>query len=185
MNAHANTATVAHHDAKVPFPRTFYIANVIELLERLGFYGMFIGLSPYLTNVVGFNDLATGALRGNFRLLSSLAPVVCGAIADRITFRGSLIIAFVLYAVGYITLFAYPQKGPAIAALACTAIGGGFLKPSSPARRSTITHCNGWCVCSQAIAAVAASVLTRPALAFTAISARILAAWSICRGPTP
>lgn len=114
---------------KVPFPRTFYIANVIELLERLGFYGMFIGLSLYLTNVVGFNDLATGALLGNYRLLSSLAPVVCGAIADRITFRWSLVIAFSLYTIGYVTLFAFPYKGPAIAALACTALGGGFLKP--------------------------------------------------------
>ena len=29
----------------VPFPRTFYVANGVELLERLAYYGMYIGLS--------------------------------------------------------------------------------------------------------------------------------------------
>lgn len=115
--------------AVTPFPRTFYIANAIELLERLAFYGMFIGLSLYLTNVVGFDDRETGVVLGNYRIASSLLPVMCGSIADRITFRWSLVLAFVLYAAGYTTLFALPGRTAALLALTCTAIGGGFLKP--------------------------------------------------------
>ena len=114
---------------KQPFPRTFYFANAIELLERLAFYGMYIGLSLYLTNVVGLSDRASGSLLGNFRFVGSLAPIACGVIADRITFKRSLIVAFSLYAFGYIALFAFPTPGLTVAALMCMAVAGGFMKP--------------------------------------------------------
>lgn len=112
-----------------PFPRTFYYANGIELFERLAHYGMYVGLALYLTNVVGYGDIAVGGLLGNFRLVGSLAPVPCGAIADRITFKRSLIIAFCLYATGYIGLFAYPSQQLAPFSLLFLAVGGGFMKP--------------------------------------------------------
>lgn len=127
------------------FPRTFYFANAIELLERLAFYGFYIGLSLYLTNVVHMTDVQVGFLLGNWRLASSLAPIVCGALADRIGFRRSLILAFVLYSIAYGSLLLFPQKGIAIAALFLAAIGGAFMKPvimgtvvrTSPAGRQT------------------------------------------------
>src|SRR4051812_30268725 len=109
------------------FPPTFYYANAIELFERLAHYGMYVTLSIYLSTIVGFGDIAVGALLGNFRLVGSLAPIVCGAIADRITFKRSLMVAFCLYAVGYAALFAYPTKQLAPLALFCMAVGGGFM----------------------------------------------------------
>jgi dipeptide/tripeptide permease len=112
-----------------PFPPTFYYANAIELFERLAHYGMYVGLALYLTNVVGYGDIAVGVLLGNFRMVGSLAPVPCGAIADRITFKRSLILAFSLYAAGYIGLFAYPTKAMVPLSLLFLAVGGGFLKP--------------------------------------------------------
>ena len=112
-----------------PFPRTFYYANGIELFERLAHYGMYVGLALYLTNVVGYGDIAVGGLLGNFRLVGSLAPVPCGAIADRITFKRALIIAFCLYTMGYIGLFAYPSQQLTPFSLLFLAVGGGFLKP--------------------------------------------------------
>ncbi len=112
-----------------PFPPTFYYANGIELFERLAHYGMYVGLALYLTNVVGYGDIAVGGLLGNFRFVASLAPVPCGAIADRITFKRSLILAFCLYALGYIGLFAYPTQALAPLALLFLAVGGGFMKP--------------------------------------------------------
>jgi dipeptide/tripeptide permease len=114
---------------KEKFPRTFYVANGIELFERMAFYGMFVGLSLYLSNVVGLSDQAAGSLLGNFRLVASLAPIACGAIADRITFKRSLVIAFSLYAVGYLSLFTFPTPVMAVVSLMCIAVGGGFMKP--------------------------------------------------------
>ncbi len=115
--------------AKTPFPRTFYVANAIELLERLAHYGLYIGLSLYLVNVVGMTDLEVGSTLGNWRFVASLAPIPCGAIADRLTFKRSLVLSFALYATAYGTIFAFPAKGPVVLALFLAAFAGGFLKP--------------------------------------------------------
>ncbi len=112
-----------------PFPPTFYYANGIELFERLAHYGMYVGLALYLTNVVGYDDIAVGGLLGNFRLVGSLAPIPCGTIADRITFKRALVLAFCLYALGYLGLFVYPTQAIAPISLLFLAVGGGFLKP--------------------------------------------------------
>jgi dipeptide/tripeptide permease len=111
------------------FPPTFYYANAIELLERLAHYGMYIGLTLYLTKVVGYGDTATGDLTGLFRTVGSFCPILAGAIADRIGFRRALVVAFSLYALGYAGLFGFPVKALAPVALIFCAIGGGFMKP--------------------------------------------------------
>ena len=61
--------------------------------------------------------------------MASIAPIPCGAIADRISFKKSLIVAFVGYAVAYGTILLVPHKGPVIAALMLGAVSGGFMKP--------------------------------------------------------
>ena len=114
---------------KPPFPPTFYFANAIELFERLAHYGMYVGLSLYLTSVVHWDDKESGNWLGNFRLVGSLAPIVCGSIADRITFKRSLIVAFCLYATGYLGLFLFPSTTVAPFSLMFMAVGGGFMKP--------------------------------------------------------
>ncbi len=120
---------IAEPEAMQPFPRTFYYANAIELFERLAHYGVYVGLALYLSNVVKFSDPEVGFVLGNFRFIGSMAPIPCGAIADRITFKRSLIVAFIGYTVGYSCLLAFPSKVPVMCSLAIVAISGGFLKP--------------------------------------------------------
>ncbi|MDB4998384.1 MAG: putative permease, partial [Myxococcaceae bacterium] len=122
-------ASATREVAKQPFPRTFYYANGIELFERLAHYGVYVGLALYLSNVVKMTDPEVGIVLGNFRFVGSMAPIPCGAIADRITFKRSLIIAFVGYALGYSCLLLFPAKLPVILSLALIAVSGGFLKP--------------------------------------------------------
>jgi POT family proton-dependent oligopeptide transporter len=114
---------------KQPFPRTFYYANAIELFERLAHYGVYVGLALYLSNVVKMTDPEVGIVLGNFRFVGSMAPIPCGAIADRITFKRSLMIAFIGYTVGYSCLLMFPAKLPVVLSLALIAVSGGFLKP--------------------------------------------------------
>jgi len=114
---------------KQAFPRTFYYANGIELLERLAHYGVYVGLALYLSNVVKMSDVQVGWVLGNFRFVGSMAPIPCGSIADRIGFKRSLMIAFVGYTTGYSCLLLFPAKLPVILSLALIAVSGGFLKP--------------------------------------------------------
>lgn len=118
-------------NAKPPegFPPTFYYANAIELFERLAHYGLYIGLSLYLTNIVHMGDKEVGSTLGNWRLVASLAPIPCGAIADRITFKRSLIVAFLGYSAAYAGILLFPIREVAIPSLFLAAVAGGFMKP--------------------------------------------------------
>jgi dipeptide/tripeptide permease len=111
------------------FPRTFYYANAIELFERMAHYGFYIGLALYLRKVVQMSDIEVGATLGNFRFVGSLAPIPCGAIADKISFKKSLMVAFTGYATAYGTILFFPQKVLVVAALILAAVSGGFMKP--------------------------------------------------------
>src|SRR4051812_48043693 len=110
------------------FPRTFYYANTIELFERLAHYGFYIGLALYLRKIVHMSDVEIGVTLGNFRVVGSLAPIPCGAIADRISFKKSLMIAFTGYGAAYATVLLVPQKTYVVAALYLAALSGGFMK---------------------------------------------------------
>ena len=48
------------------FPREFWMANFMELAERAAYYGFFIVLTLYLTDIVGFSDKETGVVAGIF-----------------------------------------------------------------------------------------------------------------------
>ena len=42
------------------FGKTFWVANGIELFERMAYYGTFIALVLFLSNVVGYTDIKAG-----------------------------------------------------------------------------------------------------------------------------
>ena len=111
------------------FPGTFWSANVIELFERLAYYGMNIILVLYLTRRVGYSIEASATLTGMFISALYLLPIPTGAISDKIGFRNGLFIAFSVLAVGYGLLGFFPSKAMVIFSLVLIAIGGSFVKP--------------------------------------------------------
>lgn len=112
------------------FPRLFWIANGIELLERFAYYGMYIALTLYLSRLVGFSDMETGAIAGTFSALLYILPSLCGTLADRITFRNALLTAFSILFLGYLGMGLFPSKGTVLIALLFIAVGGAFVKPT-------------------------------------------------------
>ncbi|MEJ2537708.1 MAG: MFS transporter, partial [Calditrichia bacterium] len=111
------------------FPKTFWIANVIELFERASYYGMFIALVIFLTDIVGFTDIEAGWIGGAFAALLYLGPIFNGALADKMGFRNALVVAFLVLAIGYAMLGALPFKAFSIISLLLVVIGGSFVKP--------------------------------------------------------
>ncbi len=111
------------------YPRSFWIANAIELFERAAFYGVFISLTIYLTDAVGFSDIWAGIIGAIFSAGIYFFPMFTGAYADKIGFKKALIIAFSSLTIGYFTLAALPQKVPVVIALLLfLMIGGSFIK---------------------------------------------------------
>jgi dipeptide/tripeptide permease len=111
------------------FPKEFWLANIMELFERAAYYGFFIVLTLFLTNIVGFTDTETGVVAGVFFALLYLLPPFVGAISDKIGFKNGLILAFSLLTIGYSLLGIYHAKIPVIFFLIIVLVGASFIKP--------------------------------------------------------
>ncbi|MBQ3071162.1 MAG: MFS transporter [Tidjanibacter sp.] len=90
------------------FSRAFWVANVAEMFERAAYYGVFVVITLYLSNILGFSDIEAGIISGLYASLLYFLPPFTGAYADRIGFRKSMLLAFSLLTVGYAGLALLP-----------------------------------------------------------------------------
>jgi dipeptide/tripeptide permease len=88
------------------FPKVFWSANVTELFERAAYYSMASFVVIYLGQL-GFGNYWPSNLNGLLWTLVYFLPILSGTIADQVGFRRSLLVAFVLLAVGY-ALMGFP-----------------------------------------------------------------------------
>ena len=123
-----STSTTKKEKGGWNFSKAFWTANMVELLERGAYYAVFIAITIYLSDVVGFSDIEAGYVAGIFSAGLYFLPTFSGAYADKIGFRPSVILAFSLLAVGYFTLGFLPYKATVIGGLALVMLGGSFIK---------------------------------------------------------
>jgi proton-dependent oligopeptide transporter, POT family len=124
------------------FHPTFWVANGMELFERLAYYGQQIVFMIYMRNKLGFTEAQAGQLSGIFGGLIYLLPILGGTLADKWGFRRAFNIAFSILALGYFLIgsmgmsaFAgiyggFSQYWLLVVFLVLTAFGGSFIKPS-------------------------------------------------------
>ena len=93
---------------KLKFSAAFWTANVAEMLERTAYYALFIAITFYLSNILGFSDIEAGFISGGFSALMYLLPIFTGAYADKIGYRKAMIIAFTMMPIGYLLLGVLP-----------------------------------------------------------------------------
>jgi len=114
---------------KFKFSKIYWTANTVELFERAAYYAVFIAITLYLTNIVGFNDVWAAWISGVFSAGLYLLPPFTGALADRIGFRKAIILAFGLLTIGYFSLGAFPYKAIVLPSLLVVMVGGSLIKP--------------------------------------------------------
>jgi POT family proton-dependent oligopeptide transporter len=124
------------------FHPTFWVANGMELFERLAYYGQQIVFMIYLRNRLGFSEAEAGQLSGIFGGLIYLLPILAGTLADKWGFRRAFNIAFSVLALGYFFIGSLGMHAFAgvysnfnlywllLIFLVLTAFGGSFIKPS-------------------------------------------------------
>jgi proton-dependent oligopeptide transporter, POT family len=127
-------------EIRTGFSPTFWIANTLELFERLAFYGAKAILAVFLANKMGLVEDA-GKLTGLYTSLIFGLPVLSGVLVDKYGFRRTLMACFAIFAIGYFAVAfggmdsgkpivdAMGTKVYALAALIITAIGGSLIKP--------------------------------------------------------
>lgn len=100
--------TTTKKKEKIKWSKAFWVANVVELFERAAYYGVFIVITLYLSRILGFNDIQAATIAGVFSACLYLLPTFAGALADKIGFRNSMLLAFTLLTLGYAGLGIFP-----------------------------------------------------------------------------
>lgn len=128
------------HEIRTGFQPTFWVANTLELFERLAYYGSKAVLTVFLANKVGLNEEA-GFLAGLFNAVLYSLPIVAGVFVDKYGFRRTLMACFAIFCVGYFLIglagMEYGQsivdlvgkRNYVLAVLMLTAVGGSLIKP--------------------------------------------------------
>ena len=127
------------------FPVTFWVANTMEIFERMAWYGFFAVSSLYITGAVdkgglGFSDEDRGVLQGVVTFFLYLFPVVTGALADRYGFRKMLFAAFSVMVPAYYLLGQFKTFPTFFLAFMLVALGAAMFKPVIIGTVSKVTN---------------------------------------------
>lgn len=125
------------------FPASFWVANVIELVERFSFYGVRTIAALYIVAAaekggLGLSNTDKGIFFGVWSLIQCLLPMFTGGFADRYGYRKSLLVAFGINIIGY-GLMGYTHAWWSFM-LACCLIGTGTAI-FKPPLHGTLAHC--------------------------------------------
>jgi proton-dependent oligopeptide transporter, POT family len=127
------------------YPRIFWLANLIELIERYAWYGFYMGFGLFLvgskeTGAMGFSPVEKGTIMGTGSMLLYFLPVLTGAIADRIGYKLVLLISFLTYASGFYMIQHFTGFEMVFVSFIWICIGGAFFKPIVSATISKTTN---------------------------------------------
>lgn len=116
------------------YPRTFWIGNTVELFERWSWYGVFSLFSLYLVGstdegALGLSHTEKGLILGIGTAILYFLPVITGSIADRIGYKKVLLISFVIYFAGFVSMPLYKGFWGVFMVYLILAMGGALFKP--------------------------------------------------------
>ena len=120
------------------YNKNFRIASVMELFERWAWYGLFAVLALYLTGStdeggLGFSHIEKGQIMGIVTAILYLLPIITGVIADKIGYKLSLIIAYLLLISGYYVMGEVTSFTMVFIVFLWVAVGAAMFKPVASA----------------------------------------------------
>ena len=115
-------------------PRTFYVANTMEIFERMAWYGMFTPLALYLTDAqtrggLGLTEEDAGTIIGIVTFALYLMPVITGALGDRFGYKKMFLLAYAILTPCYYLLGTFSTYGTFLLGFMFVAVGAAIFKP--------------------------------------------------------
>ncbi|MCC6477286.1 MFS transporter [bacterium] len=132
MNISSSSESVKRPRSKLP--QSFWVANTMEIFERLAWYGFFAVSTLYITGsraegALGFTSEQRGMLQGIVPFILYLLPVVFGALGDRFGYKKTFIAAYTLLVPAYYLLGQFSAFGTFFMAFLFVAVGAAIFKP--------------------------------------------------------
>ncbi|MEN8124574.1 MAG: MFS transporter [Bacteroidota bacterium] len=120
------------------FNKSFWVASIMELFERWAWYGIFTLLAIYLVGStddggLGFSHTEKGKLMGFIPAILYLLPLFTGVIADKIGYKLSLVIAYIMLISGYYLMGQVDTYWSVFFVFLYVAIGAAMFKPVASA----------------------------------------------------
>jgi len=113
---------------RTAFPPVFWIANLIEVLERFAYYGIYFGFGIYMTHL-GFSPEQLGWVQFIVLLFSYAVPVVSGTFADRFGFKKVLIASCLAYLPAILMLIYTKTFSGILLTMLAFGLAAGTFKP--------------------------------------------------------
>ncbi len=123
---------------RTPFPRVFWVANLIEVLERFAYYGLYFGFAIYMASL-GYSGGRLGIVQSLFLLVSYLTPVVSGSFADRYGFKKVLIVSYLAYLPSILLLLLTRSYSGIVLTMLSIGLAAGIFKPLISATIRAVT----------------------------------------------
>ena len=114
--------------ARTAFPKVFWVANSIEVLERFAYYGIFMGFLMYMESL-GYSRDQSGNIQGLFLFISYFIPVFSGTFADRFGFKRVLIISYLAYIPSVLLLLIADSYNEIMLTMLSIGFAAGIFKP--------------------------------------------------------
>jgi dipeptide/tripeptide permease len=116
------------------FPATFYVANAMEIFERMAWYGFYALASLYITGSretggLGFTDEQRGFITGVIPFVLYLLPVVTGALADRFGYKKTFFLAYAIMTPAYFAMGQVTNFWLFFLTFLAVAVGAALFKP--------------------------------------------------------
>ena len=113
---------------RTPFPKVFWVANSVEVLERFAYYGIYMGFGIYM-DYLGYTKAQLGIVQSIFLLISYTIPVISGTFADRYGFKKVLIVSYLAYLPSILLLIVTKSFSGIALTMLSIALAAGIFKP--------------------------------------------------------
>lgn len=115
-------------EKRTPFPKVFWAANSVEVLERFAYYGIYMGFGIYMESL-GYSKAQLGIVQSVFLLFSYAIPVISGTFADRFGFKKVLIVSYLAYLPSILLLIATKSYSGIVLTMLSIGLAAGIFKP--------------------------------------------------------
>lgn len=112
----------------------FWVANIMEMIERLAYYGVRVVIPIYIAQAdeiggLHFSMADKGFIFMWWAIIQSFLPVFTGGFADRYGYKGQIRIAIAFKVIGYVMMATQREFWPFFAGCMMLAAGTAIFKP--------------------------------------------------------
>ncbi|MBI5267885.1 MAG: MFS transporter [candidate division Zixibacteria bacterium] len=115
-------------------PRSFWMVNIMEMFERLAYYGVRVVIPIYIAQAdeiggLHFTAVDKGQIFFIWAIVQTLVPMFSGGFADRYGYKKTIGISIALKMLGYILMATQRAFYPFLLGCCVLALGTAIFKP--------------------------------------------------------